>query len=82
MTDGSPASERADSNDPQMLPGLAQQSGNRTDFWHYCWGWCHMVLGSLMRVLYWGETILVIVPALRWPLLRSTHQTRPVAFRN
>jgi putative membrane protein len=50
------------------LPALAQTPADRPDYWHpgWGWGWGHMVLGSLMMVLFWGGIILIVVLAVRW----------------
>ncbi len=48
------------------LPALAQATADRPDYWHYGWGWGHMLFGSLMMILFWGGIILLIVLVVRW----------------
>jgi putative membrane protein len=48
------------------LPVMAQTPADRPDYWHYGWGWGHMLFGSLMMILFWGGLILLIVLAVRW----------------
>jgi len=44
----------------------AQPVADRSDVWHYGWGWGHMIFGSIMMLLFWGGLIVVIVLAIRW----------------
>ena len=44
----------------------AQPAADRSDVWHYGWGWGHMFFGSVMMLLFWGGIIVVIVLAVRW----------------
>lgn len=48
------------------IPAFAQTSADRTDYWHYGWGWGHMVFGSVMMIVFWGGIILAIVFVIRW----------------
>lgn len=50
------------------LPVGAQTITERPDYWHYGWdwGWGHMLFGSLMMIVFWGGTILLVVLAVRW----------------
>ena len=64
------------------MPALAQTSADRPDYWHYGWGWGHMIFGSLMMILFWGGIIVVIVVAMRWLGSGSSHGTTPATPRN
>jgi putative membrane protein len=44
----------------------AQPVADRSDGWHYGWGWGHMIFGSITMLLFWGGIIMVIVLAVRW----------------
>lgn len=48
------------------MPAFAQTSANRPDYWHYDWGWGHMIFGAGMMIVFWGGIILAIVLAVRW----------------
>lgn len=48
------------------IPAFAQTLADRSDYWHYSWGWGHMIFGSVMMIVFWGGIILVIVLAVRW----------------
>lgn len=64
------------------LPALAQTPVERPDYWHYGWGWGHMLSGGLMMILFWGGIILVIVFAVRALGGGSSHGTTPATSRN
>lgn len=48
------------------MPAFAQTLADRPDYWHYGWGWGHMIFGSVMMIIFWGGIILAIVLAVRW----------------
>ncbi|MGK2741623.1 SHOCT domain-containing protein [Tepidicaulis sp. LMO-SS28] len=48
------------------MPALAQTPADRSDYWHYGWGWGHMIFGSVMMIVFWGGIILAIILAARW----------------
>lgn len=48
------------------IPAFAQTQADRPDYWHYGWGWGHMIFGSVMMIVFWGGIILAIVLAIRW----------------
>jgi putative membrane protein len=48
------------------MPAFAQTPADRSDYWHYGWGWGHMIFGSVMMIVFWGGIILAIVLAVRW----------------
>ena len=48
------------------MPAFAQMPADRPEYWHYGWGWGHMIFGSVMMIVFWGGIILAIVLAVRW----------------
>ena len=42
--------------------GYTERPGS---YWHYDWGWGHMLFGSLMMILFWGGIIVVVVLVIR-----------------
>ena len=43
----------------------AQPYTERPGYWHYDWGWGHMIFGSLMMILFWGGIVAVVVLLIR-----------------
>ena len=60
----------------------AQPVADRSDVWHYGWGWGHMIFGSITMLLFWGGIIIVIVLAVRWLSAGSSQGTALSPSRN
>jgi putative membrane protein len=60
----------------------AQGYTERPGYWHYDWGWGHMLFGSLMMILFWGGVTLLVVLAARWIGSGSTSQSALLASRS
>ena len=65
------------------LPALAQVPADQPVFWHqgWNWGWEHVVVGSLMMLLFWGGISLLIVLAVRWAGGESSRAPVPLTAR-
>ena len=63
------------------LPASAQMFGGPDENWHQDWGWGHMILGSLMMVIFWGMVIAVIVFGVRW-MIGSSSRNMPSPSEN
>ncbi len=47
-------------------PAFAQPYDIPPSFWHYGWGWGHMIFGSLLMIVFLAGVILLVVLVVRW----------------
>ncbi len=47
-------------------PAFAQTYDVPPSFWHYGWGWGHMIFGSLLMIVFLAGVILLVVLMVRW----------------